>query len=390
MPIELKFKSDTKLRKQYFTPEHFAHPAKMHLSMLLWIVRKFTKPGEMILDPMAGSGTTMLACTLGRNVILVELEKKFCKMMKDNWKKVSSQSRLDYKMGTCQIIQSDSRNLTGILVDKCIFSPPFSGQEKQFKSEEDLEKFAKGQYVFKHGRSLEATKKFLRNWEGIDNPHNIGNLPYGSIDAVISSPPYEGSDVSQTHMTSDERGDPNNPNYRPSWNKKLAEGYAETKRPYTDKVDAVISSPPYEHSVKDRRYPHREHLKAQGKEAIKGLGKLSTGDYLGELPYGETQENIGNLKSDSYLSAMLQVYQQCYQVLKDGGLMILVTKNFIRNKKQIRLDLDTIKLCKQSGFKFVERHYRKLTTQSFWRTIYHQKYPEVPKIDKEDILVFKR
>lgn len=47
-------------------------------------------------------------------------------------------------------------------------------------------------------------------------------------------------------------------------------------------------------------------------------------------------------------------------------------------------------LCEQAGFSFKERHYRKLTTQSFWRVIYRQKYPNAPVLDKEDILVFVR
>ena len=87
---------------------------------------------------------------------------------------------------------------------------------------------------------------------------------------------------------------------------------------------------------------------------------------------------------------MLEVYQACYRVLKPQGLMILVTKNFIRNKQIVRLDEDTIKICQQAGFEFQERHYRKLTTQSFWRTIYQQKYPDAPVLDTEDVLVFKK
>ena len=68
--------------------------------------------------------------------------------------------------------------------------------------------------------------------------------------------------------------------------------------------------------------------------------------------------------------------------------MILVTKNFIRNKQIVRLDEDTIKLCGQAGFKFKERHYRELPAQSFWRVIYKQKYPDAPEIKYEDVLVF--
>ena len=70
--------------------------------------------------------------------------------------------------------------------------------------------------------------------------------------------------------------------------------------------------------------------------------------------------------------------------------MVLVTKNFIREKKEVHLDDDTIRLCEAAGFSFVERHYRKLPAVSFWRVIYRQKYPEAPVIDKEDILAFRK
>jgi DNA modification methylase len=156
----------------------------------------------------------------------------------------------------------------------------------------------------------------------------------------------------------------------------------------------VIFSPPYENlSVKPNRkliekmvtdyYAKNPKYKGQriGKDNLLRI----IDDYNPSNP-----DNIGNLKSDTYLQAMLQVYQQCYKVLKPQGLMILVTKNFIRNKQIIRLDLDTIKLCEQAGFSFVKRRHRKLPSQSFWRIIYHQKHPDVPVIDKEDILVFRK
>lgn len=258
-PIELKFKRDTKLRRKFFTPKHFVHPAKMHLQMLLWIVGKYTKPGEIILDPMAGAGTTMLAALLDRNVVLVELEEKFCKMCADNWAKLVEDGRA---IGWCQIIQGDARNLEGLLADKIITSPPYTNR---------MDGGAELQKGFKP-YSGEATGWFTTRPQG-----NIGNLRYG---------------------------------------------------------------------------------------------------------------DINNLKSQSYLEAMLQVYQQCFAVLKDGGLMILVTKNFIRNKQVVRLDVDTIQLCERAGFRLVDWHYRKLTSQSFLRVIYYKKYPEVEVIDKEDILVF--
>ncbi len=312
--MEIKFKRDTSFRKQFFVPESFAHPAKMDAQLLIWIVERYTKPGEVILDSMAGSGTMMLACTLGRNVVLVELEEKFCKMCADNWEQVRMRPQLGSLMGNCQIIQGDARQLEG-LVDKIVSSPPYA--EAQLGG--GIAK--KGYQGPKHGPTDLVGKRSYMS-ENIGSEDNISNLPYGQIDKIVTSPPYE----SGGHHA-DQTG---------SWG---GQAQSLTKE---------------------------------------------------QANYGQSQGQIGNLKSDSYLEAMLQVYQQCYKVLKPEGLMILVTKNFIRNKQVIRLDTDTIKLCEQAGFSFVERHYRKLTSQSFWRTIYHQKYPGVEKIEHEDVLVFRK
>lgn len=401
---EIKFKRDTSFRKQFFVPDSFAHPAKMDAQLLIWIVEHYSKAGETILDPMAGSGTMMLACTLGRDVVLVELEEKFCKMMRDNWELVKMRPQLGSVMGNCQIIQGDARQLENILCDKLITSPPYSdismggglntkppreghsdqsGRSSDSPSQKGLvDKIVTsppytnrmdGGVRGSRAGMIPYTDESPDAWFTQRDQRNIGNLPYGQIDKIVASPPYEGSDVSQTHMTSDKRGDKDNPNYRPSWKRKLAEGYAQTKRPYHE-VDSIITSPPFSEVE-----THKDGKSQEGYEFGTKGKTLSNND-----------SNIGNLKSDSYLMAMLQVYQQCHKVLRLGGLMILVTKNFIRNKQVVRLDTDTIKLCEQAGFTYLERHYRRLPSQSFWRIIYHQKHPEVEQINYEDVLVFKR
>ena len=349
----ITFKRDTAFRKQFFVPGSFAHPAKMDAQLLIWIVDKYTKEGEVILDPMAGSGTTMLACTLGRDVVMVELEKKFCKMMRDNWNEVRMRPQLGYSMGDCQIIQGDARQLKGMLVDKIVTSPPYTNRMDG---------------GMKDAPGMLYTDEPKDSWFTTRDQNNIGNLPYGQIDKIVTSPPYEGIEARDRSKEAS-FGREQSGKYPRRGDTNISAGYSG--------VDSIITSPPYENQGQGQGKEYHPE-KMVGSET--GLGR----------GYSESPANIGNLKGDTYLSAMLRVYQQCHKVLKPDGLMILVTKNFIRNKQVVRLDTDTIKLCEQAGFTYLERHYRKLPSQSFWRVIYHQKHPEVEQILSEDVLVLQK
>jgi len=67
-------------------------------------------------------------------------------------------------------------------VDAIVTSPPYADRtiEKKFKTEKELEEFAKQQWTYKHGRSLEAVKNFIRkSWQGYpETADNIANLGY--------------------------------------------------------------------------------------------------------------------------------------------------------------------------------------------------------------------
>jgi len=406
--MEIEFPRDTEFRNRMFVAEHFAHPAKMDAQLLIWIVERYSKVGETILDPMAGSGTTMLACQLGRNVVLVELEEKFCKMMQNNWAKVKQMPSLFYQMGSCQIIQGDARQLGG-LYDKIITSPPYSdismggglntkpprkghndqsGRNPDSPSQRGLVDKIVTSPPFGEAHNAkelgvgDSDRADLRDYSYLKSgtKGQIGDLPYGEIDKCIFSPPYEEAMGEKHHSP---RAD------------KLAK---EKSNPttYTGQIDKIVTSPPYEGMKQDdKRAIDPEQIDKRAREFEKTGGDFHTPGRLRTIArhyagYAEGEGNIGNLKSQSYLEAMLQVYQQCYKVLKPKGLMILVTKNFIRNKQVVRLDEDTIELCEQAGFSFVERHERKLPSQSFWRVIYKQKYPDAPEIKHEDVLVFSK
>lgn len=96
---------------------------------------------------------------------------------------------------------------------------------------------------------------------------------------------------------------------------------------------------------------------------------------------------------ETYLQAMFKVYSECWKILKHDGLMILILKNFIRDKKLVPLTEHTIKLCESVGFTLKERLLFKLPTTSFWRTLGKKKWEEEGReypddLSYEHVLVF--
>lgn len=57
------------------------HTTQKPIELMRELVSLFTDPGELVLDPFAGSGTTARACKdLGRRCILIEREEKYCEI----------------------------------------------------------------------------------------------------------------------------------------------------------------------------------------------------------------------------------------------------------------------------------------------------------------------
>ena len=59
------------------------HPAPFPKSLPLWFIRLFTDEGDRVLDPFAGSGTTLLAALeSGRNATGIDTEASYCDAMR--------------------------------------------------------------------------------------------------------------------------------------------------------------------------------------------------------------------------------------------------------------------------------------------------------------------
>ena len=57
------------------------HPCPKPLEWMTWLVGLCSEPGDLILDPFAGSGTTAVAAkSLGRKCVCVEREERYCEI----------------------------------------------------------------------------------------------------------------------------------------------------------------------------------------------------------------------------------------------------------------------------------------------------------------------
>jgi site-specific DNA-methyltransferase (adenine-specific) len=57
------------------------HPSQKPVALAEWLIRTYTDPGQLVLDNVAGSGTTLVAArNLGRRAVGIELEEEFCEM----------------------------------------------------------------------------------------------------------------------------------------------------------------------------------------------------------------------------------------------------------------------------------------------------------------------
>jgi len=56
-----------------------AHPTEKAVSVIAPLIQSFSKPGEVVLDPFSGSGSTCVAAALnGRDYLGIELEERHC------------------------------------------------------------------------------------------------------------------------------------------------------------------------------------------------------------------------------------------------------------------------------------------------------------------------
>lgn len=121
------FPRDTELRRHLFPyTDPTEHIAKANMLMVRALVEFVSEPGETILDPFGGTGTLLVALTIGRSVILMEIEEYFQGTIELNIRGVGKIIPNAEDMTT--LIPGDCNKILPLpsFCNHMIFSPPYS------------------------------------------------------------------------------------------------------------------------------------------------------------------------------------------------------------------------------------------------------------------------
>ncbi|WP_239099443.1 TRM11 family SAM-dependent methyltransferase, partial [Micromonospora andamanensis] len=116
-------------RRGRYVPESVKHPARMLPAIAAHAVHAYTDPGDLVLDPMCGIGTTLIeAIHAGRDAIGVEYEARWSNIADAN----ITHARHHGATGRASVIRGDATRLSALLptaltgqVALVVTSPPY-------------------------------------------------------------------------------------------------------------------------------------------------------------------------------------------------------------------------------------------------------------------------
>jgi DNA modification methylase len=73
----------------------YGHPCPKPIDWAVWLIERASKPGDLIIDPFCGSGTTAIAChKTGRRFVCIDKEPEYIRIAQQRYKNLIAQTEL--------------------------------------------------------------------------------------------------------------------------------------------------------------------------------------------------------------------------------------------------------------------------------------------------------
>jgi modification methylase len=160
-------------RRGRYLPESTAHPAKMLPAIAATAIARYTRPGDLVADPMCGIGTTLVeAIHLGRDSLGIEYE--------DRWAHVAAanlaHARRQGATGTGEVIRGDARQLAALL------PPGTAGRAALVITSPPYGPSVHGQVIAEQRRGSDGGVRKYDNRYG----HDPANLAHQALDDLLA------------------------------------------------------------------------------------------------------------------------------------------------------------------------------------------------------------
>jgi DNA modification methylase len=348
----------------FITKESFAHPAKYSRGLIERIfdhmlTRGWLHKGDVVADCFGGIATGgIVAAYRGLRWYGVELEPRFVGFARANI--ALHKSKLEYLGRPLpMIVRGDSRKFAQIVgeIAGVVTSPPYAETKTTAGNVGNATNNAWGK-----GKQLASAQ------EGYGAaPGQIGWLKSGSVDAVVSSPPFRDARSDTTKAGATKGGGPCAERlHSVQAGTTYGKSDGQIDNLATGDVHAVVTSPPWEKNCEGDIKRHKVNfLPDNGKgHYASPAAKERAMQKAEQKVYGDTDGQIGQETKESYWMAMKLVYAQCHLAIKPGGYIAVVIKDYVKDKQRVPLCDDTVKLLEHLGFELVERVHAMLVKET--------------------------
>jgi len=389
-------------------PEAYSHPARFSRNLIERIFaygleRGWWKVGDTVADPFAGVGCGGIAATYARlRWVGVEIEERFIELANANFDYHRERWAAPAFVSPT-IVHGDSRRFSEVLgaAAGIVTSPPYADSESTRAGG------ARTAHPDGRSRRIEGVHGY-----GEETPGQIGNLPPGDLQGIVTSPPYaEGIG----HRMKD--GGPESEKHpgRVAMQKRYTDSMASEGNiadlPTGKPVDGIVTSPPYEDTPispqgadgdsQSWNRAYREFRKSGDHKSFQREMRKK----CEQAGYGMTEGQVGQDSGETYWQAMEIVYHQCWRVLRPGGMICVVVKDYVKKKARVPLCDQTLALLERVGFEPVVRIRAMLVKEEVEATLFGEVRTRkerksffrrlaekhgAPRIDWEEVLVMRR